>query len=120
MKLLLSILFTFSFLSASSYETALAEAKAKKKNLMVMITTDNCGWCKKMKRDVLVLEDIKQELSKNHIFVELNKRRDSYPEKLYPRFVPTFYTISATDEKIINERFGYQNKSAFLSYINDN
>lgn len=121
MKKLLLFLLTALFASLplhaqSKYESAIALGKKENKNVIFMITTNGCPWCRKQKKSVLPLPEV-QMLLDSYIFQELNQHDDEYPEMLYTRLVPSFFTINPHSGELINEGIGFQPRDQFIDYL---
>jgi len=105
---------------ADSYQEALNLAKAENKNVMVLITSKRCKWCKKLKRKTLSKDSIINKLNSNFISVEVTRKRDDYPYKtLRARAVPTTYFLTPEGKTIMRPVIGYWNPSNYLSYLKD-
>ncbi len=121
-KLLLSIFILSSTLLAADWvkdiDTALELAKKEHKNVMVMVESEHCRWCKKMKSQTLTNDAVKKRL-KNFIVVKVMREDGNAMAKLPPvEGVPTIFFMK-DNKAIIEEVVGYFNVEDFISYIND-
>ncbi|MDH5464955.1 MAG: thioredoxin family protein [Thiovulaceae bacterium] len=104
---------------ATSYDAALAQAIKEKKNLMVLITTENCKYCKKMKRTTFAIPKVIERIEKSYIFVEVTRFKDKYPRSLKAIGVPTTYFLYNNGTPIMRGVLGYWNSIDFLSFMDD-
>ena len=104
---------------AESYEAAKAQAFKENKYLMVLITTENCRYCKKMKKTTFVVPKVIDRIEKDYIFVEVNRDFDEYPDHLTVYGVPTTYFLYNDGEPIMRAVGGYWNSVDFLSFMDD-
>ncbi|DAB32305.1 MAG TPA: hypothetical protein CFH79_04575 [Sulfurospirillum sp. UBA11407] len=123
----LIIFTTFSFASNEefakdfSYMQNYQKAKEKSlhvnKPLLVLFVTTTCPWCKKLENQTLSKEHINEFIHKNFIPVVLDKEKDTYPQFLQPKVVPTIYFVDTKKEKSFGEILGYKNKSDFYELL---
>ena len=99
-------------------DTALEVAKKEHKNIMVMVESESCRWCKKMKGRTLSDDAVEKRLEK-FVLVKVMREDGNAMAKLPPvRGVPTIFFMKE-DKAIIEEIIGYFNVEDFVSYIND-
>ena len=100
------------------FDTAMQSAAKTKKTVMVMIVSQTCRWCKKMKHRTLEDERVERKL-KQFIAVQV-LRDDVYVMKQLPKVhgVPTIFFVRP-DGCVVQEVVGYFNVEDFLSYIAD-
>ncbi len=119
-KLLLFLMTTFvislPLYAGSKYEDAIALGNKENKNVIFMITKHGCPWCNKQKKNVLPLPEV-QMLLEHYIFQELNLHDDEYPEMLYTRMVPSFFTINPQNGELLSEGIGYHPREQFIEYL---
>ncbi len=128
MKILLSLLLTFSFaLSAQidkfaskvnysrDYNSALKTAKEKNKPLMLVVVGDYCPWCKKFERKTLNSSLIQGQVKKDFIPLIIDKSKDKgkYPSEFYAKLVPTIFFINPKTQKHFFKSLGYSDKITF-------
>jgi len=97
---------------------AFERAVKEQKTVMVLVESENCRWCKKMKHRTLDDENVKEKL-KSYITVKV-MREDANVIKDLPIIhgVPSIFFMTATKE-VIESVIGYFNVEDFLSYISD-
>lgn len=94
----------------TSYDLALQKAKDSNKTLMMIASTKDCPWCRKLERQTLKKENISDFIKKNFIALSVDKDKANYPKKFEVKVVPTIYFINPKDESVINRTLGYKNK----------
>jgi thioredoxin-related protein len=114
--LLSSTLFSLDW--AKDLNSAFALAKKEKKNVMVLVESENCRWCKKLKYRTLQDEAVEKRLEK-FVVVKV-MREDPLAMSKLPSIqgVPTTFLMKANKE-VVEQVIGYFNVEDFISYIND-
>jgi thiol-disulfide isomerase/thioredoxin len=98
------------------------EAKKENKLILIEATSKNCHYCRKMDREVLDLDDVKKEISKNYIFAKVNVSEYKLPfdlHKHYKNFTPTFFVVDS-NKKLLQIYPGSWSKSDFLQILKEN
>jgi thioredoxin-related protein len=101
--LALSLLVSFAsadFKWASSYDAALAQAKKEKKNVMVMLSKEDCPACEYMSDVVFEEKMVIHEVEKSYIPVHIDIHNDFVPDGLGYMGTPTFHFLDASGKKI--------------------
>ncbi len=114
--LLSSLLFSVEW--SKDLETAFAVAKKEHKNIMVLVESENCRWCKKLKHRTLADEAVEKRLEK---FVTVKvMREDAFAMSSLPEVkgVPTIFFMNE-DKVISDEILGYVDVEDMIYYIND-
>lgn len=117
--ILLAFVKAESLTKASSYAQAQAQAVKENKHLMVLITTENCKYCKKMKRTTFAIPKVIDRIEKSYIFVEVTRFKDDYPRSLKAIGVPTTYFLYNDGTAIMRGVLGYWNSIDFMSFMDD-
>ena len=103
---------------AKDLNTALQTAKKEHKNIMVMVESEHCGWCKKMKKETLSQTEVKDKLEK-FIVVKVMREDSTTMAKLPSVYgVPTIFFLKE-NKAMIEDVVGYFNAQDFISYIDD-
>jgi len=102
-----------------SYEKAVPLAKAQNKNIMLLVTSKTCGWCRKLERVTLEDEMVIERLEEAYIVVHVTRGEGKYPQKLQVGPVPATFFLNAEGELIIDEVIGYWPPQDYLSYLDD-
>ncbi len=130
MKKLLTLLFFTTllfgesykeFAAATGYETdynvALAKAKEEKKDLMFLLITNYCPWCKKFEQRTLSNRDINAEVHKKFVPLIMNREEKNFPIKFDSPGIPVVYFVNYQDENISKISKGFQIKEDFSAEI---
>jgi len=108
------------FASAMGYETNFEEAmkKSKKlqKNVMLVLVSNYCPWCRKFEQRVLLKDEVNAIIQKNYIPLILNKEKDPFPKAFDTGFTPIIHFIDHKTQKSYKSVIGYNNKDEF-TYI---
>ena len=104
---------------SSSYKEALSLAKKEKKNVMLLVTSESCGWCRKLERTTLKDKNVVERLNKDYIVVHATRGDLTYPEVLKVGSVPASFFLDANGKLIIRKVVGYWSTEDYLSYMDD-
>jgi len=121
-KVILSIVILSSALWSLEWITDLNQAfeiaQKEHKTVMVMVESQTCRWCKKMKHYTLGDAKIEKRLE-NYVLAKV-MRDDTKAVAMLPevRGVPTIFFMTA-EKKVIESVIGYFNVLDFNAYIND-
>lgn len=85
---------------ATSYDAALIQATKEKKNVMVMLSRENCPACEYMDDIVFEEKAVATEVNKNFVPVHLDIHKDFLPDGLGYIGTPTFHFLDAKGKKI--------------------
>ncbi len=102
-----------------SFKEALAKAQAENKNMMVLITTETCRWCRKLESQTLTDEKVISRLNRDYVAVHFTRDVDEYPRYLSAPGVPSTYFLDRAGKPIIKRVMGYWNVEDYLSYLDD-
>lgn len=100
----------------------LNDAKNLNKIIIVYATAKDCYFCKKMKKDVLDLDDIQAKIAENFIFLEVDVDTTTLPFDLRKSFygmTPTFFFVSS-EKKLLNVYPGAWIKDDFIQILEEN
>jgi hypothetical protein len=92
----------------NDYKIAVDEATKDKKYLFVLVTTEGCGWCRKLKKITLNNKEIKENLTKDYIAVELDRDSSYYPKSIEIKGVPSVIIIDPKSEEVIKSIVGFR------------
>lgn len=104
---------------ADSYKDAVTKAKAQNKNVMVLITSHTCRWCRKLESETLTDEGVIERMNKDYIVVHVTRGEDSYPDSLEAPGVPATYFLNSDGKPIIRKVMGYWNVEDYISFLDD-
>jgi thioredoxin-related protein len=120
-------LITFAFITTlfsaelgweNSYEKALSQAKADKKDVYMLITSQDCRWCRKFEATTLQDAKTMARLKKQYVLLHIDRDWDEIPEHFKKRSVPRHYFLTNKGE-IIFSFLGACNPEDFSSYLDD-
>jgi thioredoxin-related protein len=103
----------------TSYDTALAKAKKESKPLMVVITTEQCRWCRKLESTTLKDEEIVSRINAKFQAVNVTKDKSVYPKNLVAKMVPMSYFIDPSNGKVLYSIPGYWGSEDYNSVLDD-
>jgi thioredoxin-related protein len=101
----------------SNYAKAMERAKKEHKNVMLVLVSNFCPWCRKFEQRVLLKQQVHKLVSKSYIPVILNKEKEPFPKELNMSFTPIVHFISYKTSKKYQTVVGYNNKDEFLYLI---
>ena len=99
----------------------LQDAQKSGKNIIIEVSSPNCHYCKKMKREVIESDDIKRLVSNNYIFIEMNVEKEKIPfglKKEYKNITPSFFFLDNRG-RLLGSYPGSWNKSDFEIMLNE-
>lgn len=100
----------------AQWQAVLQQAQAEAQPIYVFVTTDWCGYCKKMKRDVFALARVSDYYNETFLSVELDGET-AFGEAFAARYgVPGFPThlFFSPQEALLHQREGYQDETQLL------
>ncbi len=103
----------------TNYQEAIAQGIKENKPVLMFVYTDYCPWCDKMKKNTLKNKKTIDFISKNYIFLSIDKEKDEYPEKFIPRFIPTTYLIDSKTQEEIYALYGYKTTTQLIEELTD-
>jgi len=98
-------------------EIAFTKAQKENRVVMVLVETDYCRWCKKMKTQTLQDKEVAKELEE-FVLVRVDRDKVKADYIPYAKYIPTIYFISK-DKEIIEQITGYFGVLDFKSWIDD-
>lgn len=128
-KLLILVLFSTLLFSKSykefaketgyetNYKTAIEKAKEEKKDLMFVLITNYCPWCKKFEQRTLSRSDINEKVHKKFVPLILNREEKNFPKQFDSPRIPVVYFVSYKDEKIEKTTVGFKDQKEFSEYL---
>ncbi|MDD5160332.1 MAG: thioredoxin family protein [Sulfuricurvum sp.] len=115
---LLANLFGSEIAWNDTYEQAQAKAKKESKPLMVLITSEQCRWCRKFEATTLQDEDVISKLNSKFVTVHVTRDKSIYPKNLSAKMVPMNYFLDANG-KVIYSMPGYWPSEDYQSILDD-
>jgi len=102
----------------SEYNEALSQAKVQNKNVYMLITSNNCRWCRKFESTTLQNPKVIKELKQKYVLLHIDREMDEIPKKFKKSPVPRHYFLTPNGE-IIYTFLGYWDSLDFTSYLDD-
>ena len=100
----------------TNYEDAVKKSKKQQKNIMLVLVSNYCPWCRKFEQRVLLKEEVNAIIQKNYIPLILNREKDPFPKEFDTGFTPIVHFIDHKTQKSYKNVIGYNNKDEF-TYI---
>lgn len=100
----------------SNFDAALQRAKKEQKNIMLVLVSNYCPWCRKFEQRVLLKEDVNRIIQMNYIPLIINREKDPFPKEFDTGFTPIIHFIDYKTQKSYKNVIGYNNKDEF-TYI---
>lgn len=101
---------------AVSYDAAFVQAKKEKKNVMVMLSKEDCPACEYMNDIVFEEKTVINEVHKRFVPVHLDIHNDMIPDGLGYIGTPTFYFLDPKEKKL-GRHDGAANIPTFLGVL---
>ena len=126
---LISLLIVFSlgaseiaeFAQKMSYETdykvALQKAKETNKEVMFVMVTNYCPWCRKFEKRTLVKEEVNALVHKKYVPLILNREKGEYPKQFFTKRIPVVMFIDPSNEEKVRESLGFKNVKDFVKEL---
>jgi thioredoxin-related protein len=99
-----------------SYVRAVELAQKSEKMIMIKLTAEYCGYCKKMDKEVMDDKEVLSILEKNFITVEIDVDKEKIPLGIERTLTPTFIFVDK-NEKVLSKIPGSWNKKDFLELL---
>jgi len=100
------------------FDEALKQAKKEHKIIMIKAMTEDCHYCRKMEREVMIEKEVTDALNKDFITVMVDVSKMKLPLGLKSALTPTFIFIDK-DEKVLMNIPGAWNKNDFLLLLKE-
>jgi len=100
----------------------LKEAQTEGKHIIVYATSKTCYFCKKMEKDVLNQQDVKDIMAEDYIFLKVDVDYVNLPfglKKHFKGMTPTFFVLTSGGE-LLNTYPGAWIKSDYLQILKEN
>lgn len=103
----------------TSYDSARAKAKKESKPLMVLITSEDCRWCRKLEATTLQDEQIISRINTQFQAINVTKDKSVYPKSLTAKMVPMSYFLDPSNGKVLYSIPGYWDSEDYHSVLDD-
>lgn len=123
-KIFFLLMFSISVFGAdiawnTSYDSARAKAKKESKPLMLLITSEDCRWCRKLEATTLQDEQIISRINTQFQAVNVTKDKSVYPKSLTAKMVPMSYFLDPSNGKVLYSIPGYWESEDYHSVLDD-
>ncbi|MBV5321809.1 MAG: DUF255 domain-containing protein [Sulfuricurvum sp.] len=116
--LLMANLFANDIAWSDTYEQAQVKAKKESKPMLVIITTEQCRWCRKFEATTLSDEDVISKINTRFVSVHVTRDKSIYPKALGAKMVPMSYFLDESG-KVIYSMPGYWPVDDYQSILDD-
>lgn len=103
----------------ASYAEGLAAAQKENKPLMVLITSEQCRWCRKLENTTLQNDEIVATINSSFKAVHVTRDKSVYPKNLDAKMVPMSYFIDPKNGKILYSIPGFWDSEDYRSVLDD-
>jgi len=118
MRRIVGLLWLPAMLMSGELKNFLLEAKNQQKPLMVMVTSEECRYCKKMKNETLKNAKVKEEIQ-GFLFTKVDQNSPEAKRYLPAiNYAPTIFFVSPKFQ-IVNAAEGYLPPHKFIPWIED-
>ncbi len=104
-----------------AYETdfrdAVVQAKKQKKDILFVMVTNYCPWCRKLEKQTLQDKEVNDFIHKNYVPLLLNREKREFPKELYKPIVPVVYILDYKTLKPKKTMLGFKNKNDLLKEL---
>ena len=100
------------------YKAALQKSQKSGKLVYVLITSENCKWCRKFENTTLQDKDILKRLYKEFEVVHISREHDYVPKSFKTSPVPRHYFTDAKGEVLYNS-LGHRGVECFDSFMDN-
>ena len=101
-----------------TFDQAQAKAKRESKPLLVLITSEQCRWCRKFEATTLQDESVISRLNSKFVAVHVTRDKSVYPKTLSAPMVPMNYFLDGNG-KVIYSIPGYWPVEDYQSILDD-
>jgi thioredoxin-related protein len=115
---LMANLFAAEIVWNDTFDQAQAKAKKESKPLWVLITSEQCRWCRKFEATTLQDEEIVTKLNSKFVAVHVTRDKSVYPKNLSAKMVPMNYFLD-NNGTVIYSMPGYWTVEDYQSILDD-
>ncbi len=98
----------------TNYEAAVIKAKQTGKDIMLVLVSNYCPWCRKFEERVLLKKEVNAIIQQNYIPLIINKEKEPFPKNLDQAFTPIIHFIDAKTLQSRDSVVGYNSKDEFM------
>ncbi len=111
-------LFSMDLGWSDDYKQTLKNAQKSGKLVYVLITSDNCKWCRKFEKTTLQDKEIQKRLYSEFEVVHLSRERDFIPENFETAPIPRHYFVDAKGTILYNS-LGHRGLECFDAFMDN-
>lgn len=101
-----------------TFASAQAKAKKESKPMLVIITTEQCRWCRKLEATTLSDNEIATKINTRFVPVHVTRDKSAYPKALTAKMVPMSYFVDGNGN-VIHSMPGYWDVEDYSSILDD-
>ncbi len=101
----------------TNFDEAVKKSKKSDKNIMLVLVSNFCPWCRKFEKRVLMKKEVNTIIQKNYIPLIINREKNNFPKQFDIGFTPIVHFIDYKTQKSYKNVIGYNNKDEFLYII---
>lgn len=101
----------------TNYEEAVKRAKKERKNILLVLVSNYCPWCRKFEDKVLMDVEVNKTIQSKYVPLILNKEKDEFPKEFNSSFTPIMHFLDYKTLKSYKKIIGYNNKDEFTYFI---
>ena len=101
-----------------NYKEAGEKALREHKNVLVVITTESCRWCRRFEATTLQDAAVVSRINARFAAVHVTRGRDDYPAELEAKMVPMSYFL-LPDGTVLYGMPGFWDTEDYLSILDD-
>ncbi len=101
-----------------SFAAAQAKAKKDSKPMLVIITTEQCRWCRKLESTTLSDDEVISKINSRFVPVHVTRDKSVYPKNLTAKMVPMSYFVDGNGN-VLSSMPGYWPTEDYLSILDD-
>ena len=117
LKIFLLVAFSLFTLHADFLEAESAKALKEKKLILLYIESDNCPYCRKMKKEIFDEKKKKKKIDEKFIFVSKKSNDPTLPAVFRTPTVPANAVLVPATKEIIDAYTGYIEPKMFMSIL---
>jgi thioredoxin-related protein len=101
-----------------TFASAQSKAKKESKPMLVIITTEQCRWCRKLEATTLSNDEIVTKINTRFVPVHVTRDKSIYPKSLTAKMVPMSYFVDGNGN-VIHAMPGYWDVEDYSSILDD-
>ncbi len=98
----------------TNYEAAVKKAQKSGKNIMLVLVSNYCPWCRKFEERVLLKKEVNTIIQEHYIPLIINKEKEPFPKNLDQAFTPIIHFIDYKSLQSYDSVVGYNSKDEFM------